>query len=366
MLIFLPFKILFYLTFNIYFAIFLVIYAIIAYFVLKKIFKIIEKYAKADKELYNKYKDYMRNDWCYWDFNKLYIGAVLFSWIKLTGVFLTIFGTWIAIKYTTYGINIDEAKKDPNFIRKIKLISRVSGKMFVLSCGVFVNKIQVDVDYSKYLGKDYTTNKESATICNHVSWLDILILMGNIGCGFITSKAIASYPFIGTICTCLGSIYVDRLDSKDKSNVMIQLEQKMKEISSGENLSSLAIFPEGTTTNGSSIIPFKKGAFAPFLSLRPFVLKIKNDNISLAMEIIEISVHLIIVCCIPYHAIELYQLPVFTPNEFFKNYCESNGDKPWVVYSEVMRELMCNASGIKKGTATYEQKVEVLKILRNN
>lgn len=374
--IFFPLQILLNIVLSKYFLFFIIVWTILSYFILKTVFKSIQKYAKANEELYIKYPNFMRKDWSHWDFNKLFIGMVLFAWIKIPLVLLTIVGAWVAIKVVTYGKNIEEA--DQKLKEKIQLIGKIAGRSFLLSCGIFVDTKEVSVDYTKYLGKDYEKKENhyqqwsrcAATISNHVSWLDIMILIGQKGNGFITSDKVASFPFVGTVCTWLGSIYVSRLDKESRANTIKMLDEKMKNIALNKEYSELAIFPEGTTSNGRYLLPFKQGAFMNFLPLKPLVIEIDSlSKISLAMDIIEMTTHVIIVCCVLYHSVTLYSIPDFYPTKYFiEEYIPSviqEQQKPWQVYAEVMRTIMNQVSNISKGNQTYEDKVQLLDILRN-
>ena len=361
---------------NKYFFFFLVIWSILSYFLVKKIFQSVEKYKNAPKEVQEKYPDFIRRDWANWNFTKIYIGAIFFSWIKLLGVLFVIVSIWLHFKIITRGKDIYNVT-DKTFKDKVKSVAAFWARLFLVFTGIIVNNLEVDADYSKYLGKDYLKEVENkkakekycCIISNHVSWVDILIMMSFNGSGFITSNAVKSFPFIGTVCTLLGSIYIDRASKENRNEILNQVSKKLQAINDEKDLSNICIFAEGTTSNGSCFLPFKKGAFGNLLPVKPMVIKIETkEKVSLAMDIIEMVSHLIIVCCIPLHFIDLQQFPVFTPNEYFiKEYIPKNkpeGKSDWYVYSEVVREIMSQHSGIKKGKQYYEDKVELLGILR--
>lgn len=370
-LITLLFRILFAIILNKYFIICFIIWAIVCYFLVNNLFKNCEKYKNADKSLYEKYPEFLRHDWENWNFTKLYLGALFLLWIKLFLVLTTIVGAWLAVRYVTNGKKLEE--KDEELTKKLKTIARVAGRSFLISCGIFTTHNYVDIDYEKYLGKNYKTSKDcAASICNHISWLDIMIMMGENGCGFITNIGVKNYHFIGTVCTWIGSIYVDRQSKESRSDSLSVLEKKLKDIYEKREFSSLCIFSEGTTSNGQYLLPFKKGAFTSFLPLQPNVVKIETKtSLSLAMDIIEITSHLLLVCCVPYHFVEVNKFPVFTPNEYFlKTYIPQNksteNEEDWVVYSNVIRKIMMDSTNLKNGFNSFEGKTEVLSILRGN
>ena len=86
----------------------------------------------------------------------------------------------------------------------------------------------------------------------------------------IVSKAeSASIPIIGSIVLALQSILVDRNDPKSKQHTIKLIKQRSEDSRWGPIL----IFPEGTTTNGKSLITFKHGAFEPGLPIQPIFMK---------------------------------------------------------------------------------------------
>ena len=57
---------------------------------------------------------------------------------------------------------------------------------------------------------------------------------------------------------------------------MDAIVERCVNILQGKHFPSLLIFPEGTTSNGTHLINFKKGAFAPMAPVKIFCLKYKN------------------------------------------------------------------------------------------
>jgi 1-acyl-sn-glycerol-3-phosphate acyltransferase len=375
MLLLVPFKIGFriiiYFLFSKLFLFFFIAYCILAYFVVKHIMAKTRKYRefkKEDEEMHEKYKMFRRLDGKNWDEKKFLIGAILFSWIKLSGVFFSVIFCFIAMKIVLYGKNIEDFK-DKKMRKKIELIASIAGYIFYLSLGIIVTTKEIDYDYTKYLGEGYKEKTKNvipaAYISNHTSWLDIVVFIGKISPGFISRIEVKSYPCIGYVATALGCLFVDRNNKDNRGNIFNIVNEKMNNIYSGEDTSKLLIFPEGTTTNTTGIIPFRKGAFASKLPLKPFVLTFDPINkLSLAMDVVEMLYHLFLVVCQPLHTAEVISLPVFVPNEYYFNRPESEGKEQWIYYAETMRDIMCDASGLKKIEGSYEMKREYLDLLR--
>ena len=129
---------------------------------------------------------------------------------------------------------------------------------------------------------------------------------------------------------------------------------------------ALAIYPEGTTTSGDYILKFKKGAFASLLPLKPLVM-INNldENFHLSgmvgMTLQFARAHLYL-----YHNIRIYDLPVVTPNDFmYAKYRETHPEltEKWEIYAEVMRDIMCEYSGLKKSNMNFRDSLDYESLL---
>ena len=90
---------------------------------------------------------------------------------------------------------------------------------------------------------------------NHVSYLDIIIL-GHVikGC-FIAKRDMIDWPVLGYLSTLQRTIFVDR---EKRTEVQSQRQEMQDRIKGGD---SLILFPEGTTSNGGLVLPFKSSLF---------------------------------------------------------------------------------------------------------
>jgi 1-acyl-sn-glycerol-3-phosphate acyltransferase len=98
--------------------------------------------------------------------------------------------------------------------------------------------------------------RDAFFVANHQSWLDILVLAGATGTAFIAKGELAKVPLVGWLCRLNHTVFVDRAD---RSAIATQVADVKAALDSGW---SVAIFPEGTTTDGRTLLPFK----APLLS----------------------------------------------------------------------------------------------------
>ena len=95
------------------------------------------------------------------------------------------------------------------------------------------------------------TSEPALWVCNHISWLDILLLAGNNCVDFVAKSEVADWPIIGGVIRRTGTLFIDR-DNKFKAyRALPELQQRL------ESGTSVLIFPEGTTSSGESCLPFK-------------------------------------------------------------------------------------------------------------
>lgn len=87
-------------------------------------------------------------------------------------------------------------------------------------------------------------------VANHISWLDILIMHAASHCRFVAKSDIGRWPVLGALTTAAHSLYITRESSRDAMRVVHQMADALR---SGD---ILAVFPEGTTGDGSQLLPF--------------------------------------------------------------------------------------------------------------
>jgi 1-acyl-sn-glycerol-3-phosphate acyltransferase len=87
-------------------------------------------------------------------------------------------------------------------------------------------------------------------VCNHTSWLDILIMGGGTGCAFV-SKAELGHPLIHWLADQNGTVYVRRTHRKGAKDQAVAIAEAL------EADKPVALFPEGTTGPGTHLLPFR-------------------------------------------------------------------------------------------------------------
>lgn len=88
-------------------------------------------------------------------------------------------------------------------------------------------------------------------VVNHVSWIDIPAIAAATGAAFVAHDGLASVPLIRWLCAMNDTVFVAR---HDRASIARQVEQVREAI---RDTGALAIFPEGTTSDGTGLLPFK-------------------------------------------------------------------------------------------------------------
>ncbi len=92
-------------------------------------------------------------------------------------------------------------------------------------------------------------------VSNHFSYLDLFAIGKIVPAAFTPKSEIAGWPVIGTLCAMAGCVFIDRRPSKTLENKKLLEEARI----GGEVIS---LFPEGTTNEGRSMLPFKSSFFS--------------------------------------------------------------------------------------------------------
>ena len=93
-------------------------------------------------------------------------------------------------------------------------------------------------------------------VSNHVSYLDIPVLMSLTGCTFVAKREIAEWPVIGALARRAGTLFVNRNGGRDTAQT---LEGMARSRARGD---LVMFFPEGTTSPGDGVLPFRSGLLA--------------------------------------------------------------------------------------------------------
>ncbi len=92
-------------------------------------------------------------------------------------------------------------------------------------------------------------------VANHVSWIDIIAIGAVVPCQFIAKRDVRSWPIFGPLSRLIRTCFVDR----ERRNGVSPVRREMTDRWTAGDI--LVLFPEGTSTDGSDVLPFKSALF---------------------------------------------------------------------------------------------------------
>lgn len=117
---------------------------------------------------------------------------------------------------------------------------------------------------------------------NHVSWLDIHLLHSLLPARFISKAEVRNWPLFGRFAEASGTVFLVREKKTDAMRVNQLMAAHLRE---GD---CLALFPEGTTSDGRAVLPFFPSLFQPAVeagaSVWPVCIRYLNGDGSLCSE----------------------------------------------------------------------------------
>jgi len=94
-------------------------------------------------------------------------------------------------------------------------------------------------------------------VCNHLSYLDIIVISSLRPCVFVAKRDVKTWPLFGWLASSAGTIFADRT-RKLASRAAVDLV-----LEAIENGVLVVLFPEGTSSDGASVLPFKSALLEP-------------------------------------------------------------------------------------------------------
>ena len=165
--------------------------------------------------------------------------------------YLLFVARWIAMATVIYGLLL------------VLLLARllefpwgrpVSPGIVVLACKACVRIMSVRVKIN-----GVPDNSPGAVVANHVSWLDIFVLNSIQRVFFVPKLEVAGWFGIGILARATGAEFVERNPRKSA-------EQKVRIARRLGQGHRLLFFPEGTSSDGLRVLPFKSTLFAAFFT----------------------------------------------------------------------------------------------------
>jgi 1-acyl-sn-glycerol-3-phosphate acyltransferase len=113
-------------------------------------------------------------------------------------------------------------------------------------------------------------------VANHVSWLDIFVLNALYPARFVAKAELARWPVAGRLVRGAGTLFIERTRRRDTHRVNRVVAEALAQ---GD---VVAVFPEGTTTEGASVLPFKSSLLQPIVDaagqVQPLALRYRTPD----------------------------------------------------------------------------------------
>jgi 1-acyl-sn-glycerol-3-phosphate acyltransferase len=105
-------------------------------------------------------------------------------------------------------------------------------------------------------------------VANHISWVDIFAIDAVMPARFVAKSEIARWPLAGWLSTRAGTLYVSRARRHDTARINREVRAALER---GE---LVAVFPEGTTTDGSRLLKFHSSLLQPAVSAQAAIVPV--------------------------------------------------------------------------------------------
>ncbi|MBS1209563.1 MAG: acyltransferase family protein [Proteobacteria bacterium] len=92
-------------------------------------------------------------------------------------------------------------------------------------------------------------------VCNHISWLDVFVMNALTPTTFVCKDEVKDWPALGWLVEHSGTLFIER---GSRAAAARSAQAMTMRLTGGERI---AVFPEGTTTQGSSMLPFRAALF---------------------------------------------------------------------------------------------------------
>lgn len=97
----------------------------------------------------------------------------------------------------------------------------------------------------------------SLLVSNHLGYADIVLIASQMRCVFLSKAEVADWPVIGLLSRWMQTLFVDRGRRRDVTRVAREIRERL------ERGQSVVLFPEGTSTGGDAVLPFRSALLEP-------------------------------------------------------------------------------------------------------
>lgn len=101
------------------------------------------------------------------------------------------------------------------------------------------------------------SGQRTLILANHISWVDIVALNAISTARFVAKSEVGHWPLIGRLCRGTGTLFIERNNKRDTARLNHEIVAALE---AGQNI---AVFPEGTSSDGSALRPFRSSLLQP-------------------------------------------------------------------------------------------------------
>ncbi|KAL7158593.1 hypothetical protein ABFS83_02G154600 [Erythranthe nasuta] len=236
----------------------------------------------------------------------------LYEWLKIliclpvAAVRLVLFGLcllvgYVATRLASYGWK-DRQNPMPKWRCRLMWVTRICSRAILFSFGYH---------WIKRKGKPARREVAPIVVSNHVSYIDPIFFFYELFPTIVSSESHDSMPFVGTIIRAMQVIYVDRFSRSSRKHAVNEIKRK----ASCNRFPRVLLFPEGTTTNGRSLISFQLGAFIPGYPVQPVIVRYPHVHFDQSWGNISIAKLMFRMFTQFHNFMEVEYLPLVSPHE---------------------------------------------------
>lgn len=147
-------------------------------------------------------------------------------------------------------------------------------KIIQFWCKGLLSILEIKVDVK---GFDIYLNNQMKylVVANHISWVDIIVIQSIKPSIFVAKSDVAAWPLFGWVAQMTGTIFIKRDKVSDIKKALKKIKRRLLK-------RSVCIFPEGTSTNGRYVLPFKSNLFQSSIdcnkSILPISIRYEQEN----------------------------------------------------------------------------------------
>lgn len=93
-------------------------------------------------------------------------------------------------------------------------------------------------------------------VSNHLSYIDIIVYFTQMNCVFIAKKEVSSWPVMGYLARAANTLFIDRRNHRDITRINALISRNIN------RQQGVILFPEGTSTGGDTVKPFRPSLLA--------------------------------------------------------------------------------------------------------